>query len=95
MCIHIQGDYKSWFHFSPPLAYHPLLHTTTTMDLLIIDISASAPNSNALSVIVACIARYSNNSNVTNGLKQESLFECLIEITKECLFNNKYLINLP
>jgi hypothetical protein len=45
------------------------------MDFLIVDVSASTPNSNALFVIVACIARYSSSSNVMDSLKQESAFD--------------------
>ncbi len=55
------------------------MQTTTTMDFFIVDMSASAPNSNAFSVIVACIARYSNNSNVMDSLRQENTFDVGID----------------
>ncbi len=55
------------------------MHTIVTMDFSIVDVSASAPNSNALSVIVACIARYSSNNNAMDGLEPESMIDVGID----------------
>jgi hypothetical protein len=43
--------------------------------MIIVDVDASMPNFNALYVVLACVARYSNTNDDMDILKQESLLE--------------------
>jgi hypothetical protein len=57
-----------------------LLPSTT-----IADGNASVPNSNALYVVVSCVARYSNTNDDMDILKQESLLEVGVDVNDPLL----------